>query len=210
MKIPWQTSIWTGDIGKSYTDRNSHCLDAWEQMYIDKFGITRTEMNSMFLGNLDRGIKILEVGCNLGNQLLILQRMGFENLYGIEIQPYAVELARKRTERINIIRGNAFDIPFKDGFFDLVFTSGVLIHFPMIDLELIMDEIYRCSNKYIWGYEYYNQDFKEIMWRGIANMMWKTDYAKLYMEQFKLSLVREEHFKYLTEDNEDTMFLLSK
>src|SRR5437879_7357762 len=27
---------------------------------------------------------ILEVGCNVGNQLLVLQEMGFTNLYGIE------------------------------------------------------------------------------------------------------------------------------
>jgi len=68
--------------------------------------------------------RILEVGCNVGNQLRMLQRMGFNNLYGIELQQYAIEKAKALTKRINIIHGVADDIPFKDGYFDMVFTSG--------------------------------------------------------------------------------------
>lgn len=51
-------------------------------------------MNTLFLGDLDRSLRILEVGANVGFQLALLQRMGFCNLYGIELQPYAVERAR--------------------------------------------------------------------------------------------------------------------
>jgi len=54
--------------------------------------------------------------------------MGFTNLYGIELQWYAVEKAKEYTKGINIIQGSGFDIPFKDGYFDLVITNGVLIH----------------------------------------------------------------------------------
>jgi len=53
---------------------------------------------------------------------------GINNLYGIELQQYAIEKAKALTKRINIIHGVADDIPFKDGYFDMVFTSGVLIH----------------------------------------------------------------------------------
>lgn len=50
--------------------------------------------------------------------------MGFNNLYGIEINNYAIELSKSRTNNINIIQGYAFGIPFKDEYFNLVFTSG--------------------------------------------------------------------------------------
>ena len=100
----------------------------WRTSNKERYGYTRTEINSEFIGDFDRDMKILEVGSNVGNQLLCLQEMGFKSLYGIELQNYAVELSKSRTKRINIIEGSAFDIPFKDSYFDLVFTSGVLIH----------------------------------------------------------------------------------
>ena len=37
------------------------------------------------------------------------------------------------------MRASALDIPFKDGFFELVFTIGVLIHIPPKDLLVAMD-----------------------------------------------------------------------
>jgi len=206
----FQVTNWASDMGKEYTDRNCMPIEDWEQMYVDKFGLTRTEMNLCFIGDLNRDIKVLEVGCNIGNQLLLLQKIGFANLYGIELQSYAVEVAKQRTEGINIIQGNAFDIPFKDGFFDLVYTSGVLIHFMEVDLPLVMNEIYRCSRKYIWGFEYYNEEFKEIIWRGVANMMWKADYARMYIERFGLKLIKKKRWDYLNEPNTDSMFLLEK
>jgi len=39
--------------------------------------------------------------------------MGFNNLYGIELQQYAIEKAKALTKRINIIHGVADDIPLK-------------------------------------------------------------------------------------------------
>ena len=145
-----QEEEWGGQFGKEYTDRNILTLDELENLYRDRYGFTRTGMNSEFIGNLVRGIKILEVGSNIGNQLLCLQNMGFKNLYGIELQSYAVELSKSRTQGINIIQASAFDIPFKDGFFDLVFTSGLLIHIAPEDISTVLDEIHRCTKRYIW------------------------------------------------------------
>jgi len=182
-----------------------------ELLYKKNYGITRSEMNSKFIGSLDRDIKVLEVGSNIGNQLLCLQKAGFKNLYGIELQPYAVELSKSRTKDINIIQGSAFDIPFKDSFFDLIFTSGVLIHINPKDVTAALDEIYRCSRKYIWCFEYYAEVPTQIPYRGHADLLWKANFAKLFLNRFStLKLVKEEHFKYLDNDNVDAMFLLRR
>lgn len=195
-KLTKQMEKWEGDFGKEYTNRNALSLDEMENLYKGRFGYTRKEMNSEFIGNLDRDMKILEVGSNIGNQLLCLQIMGFNNLYGIELQSYAIELSKSRTKRINIIEGSAFDIPFKDSYFDLVFTSGVLIHINPDDLNNAMREIYRCTRKYIWGFEYYADQYTEILYRGHKGLLWKTNFAKLYCEQFSdLKLVQEKRFK---------------
>ena len=202
---------WAGQFGKEYTDRNALSLEETELLYKRNYGITHTEMNSKFIGDLDRDMRVLEVGSNIGNQLLCLQEAGFKNLYGIELQSYAVELSKSRTKGINIIEGSAFDIPFKDGFFDLVFTSGVLIHISPEDITTVLDEIYRCTKQYIWCFEYYSDEYTQINYRGHADLLWKTNFSKLFLKRFKnLILVKEELFKYLTNDNIDAMFLLQK
>lgn len=210
-KITKQMQTWDGEFGKEYTNRNALSMNDMEALYNEQYGYTRTEMNSEFVGELDRDLKILEVGSNIGNQLLCLQKMGFNNLYGIELQTYAVELSKSRTEHINIIKGSAFDIPYKEGYFDLVFTSGVLIHIDPSDINTVIQEIYRCAKKYIWGFEYYADNYTEILYREHKNLLWKTDFAKLYDEQFSnLNLVKEKRFKYLNSDNVDSMFLFKK
>ena len=209
--ITEQMEKWAGQFGKEYTDRNALSLEEMETLYKRNYGRTRTELNEQFLKGIDRSVRILEVGSNVGNQLLCLQRMGFSNLFGIELQNYAVELSKSRTKRINIIEGSAFDIPYKDGYFDLVFTSGVLIHISPSDINIAVAEIYRCTREYIWGFEYFADRYAKITYRGHRNLLWKADFARLYLDQFEdLELVKEEHLNYLDNENVDTMFLLRK
>ncbi len=206
-----QMEKWSGEFGKEYTIRNALTLDEMEALYQRNYAVSRTEMNLNFIGDFDRSIRILEVGSNIGNQLLCLQKMGFSRLYGIELQEYAVEFTKSRTKRINIIEGTAFDIPFKDSYFDLVFTSGVLIHIAPADLEVVMREIYRSTKKRIWGFEYFSEICTEIPYRGSTDLLWKNNFSKIYLDTFSdLRLVKEEKYKYLENENIDSMYLLEK
>ncbi|GAE87794.1 hypothetical protein [Acetivibrio straminisolvens] len=93
----------------------------------------------------------------------------------------------------------------------MVFTSGVLIHISPDNINRVLDEIYRCTKEYIWGLEYYADEYTEINYRGNDNLLWKTNFSKLYLDRFpELELVKEEKFKYLNNDNVDVMFLLRK
>jgi len=206
-----QMKKWRGRFGKEYTKRNVSTLKKINKNYKDEFGITKTEMYKAFIGKLDKSIKILEVGSNIGNQLLILQKLGFKNLYGIEINKYAIEEARLRLNNINIIDGSALDIPFKDNFFDLVFTSGVLIHISPRDINLVIKEIYRCSKNYILGYEYYADKYTEVIYRGNKNLLWKTNFSRLFLNKFpKLRLIKRRILKYKDNDNRNIIYLLEK
>ena len=206
-----QERAWSGQFGRTYTDRNPGDFEEMEKLYVNLYGVGRSALNEKFLGSLDRSIRILEVGSNVGSQLAGLQQMGFTELYGIELQKYAVEKSKGLTQDINLIQGNAFDVPFKDGFFDLVFTSGVLIHIGPADIGLALDEIWRCSRAFIWGFEYFAAAYTTVAYRGNENLLWKADFARLYMDRFDdLKLVKEERFKYVANDNEDAMFLLEK
>jgi pseudaminic acid biosynthesis-associated methylase len=206
-----QMQAWMGEFGREYTDRNTFSLEEMEALYAKTYGLIRTDLNRRCLEGIDRSSRILEVGSNIGIQLALLQNMGFTNLYGIELQSYAVELSKSKTHNINIIQGSAFDIPFKDEYFDLVFTSGVLIHIHPSNISEVMNEIYRCTKKYIWGLEHYSDNYKEVVYRGQKNLLWNVDYKKLYLDLFDdLESVKDEQLKYLDSDNVDSMFLLRK
>jgi len=202
---------WTGSFGKEYTQRNAMSLDEVDELYLKNYGVTRTDLNKSFLNRFSRSIKILEVGSNIGNQLMLLQKMGFNNLYGIEPQREAIELSKSRSVGINIIEGSTFDIPFKDRYFDLVFTSGVLIHIEPKNIKKAIKEIYRCSKRYIWGFEYYSEKYENIVYRGKGNLLWKANFPKIYMDTFSdLKLLKINFIKYKDSDNVDVMFLLKK
>jgi len=211
-KMTQQLKKWSGDFGKEYTDRSIYGPKELDIFYKNMWGVKRSEMNEEFLFEIKKNVSsILEVGANVGNQLALLQSTGFKNLYGIEIQGYAVEKAKELTKGINIIEGSAFDIPFKDGYFDMVFTSGVLIHIAPSDINTVLDEIYRSSKRYIWCFEYYADKYTEIGYRGNKNLLWKTNFCELFLDRFKdLALLKEKKFRYVDNDNVDSMFLLEK
>ena len=200
-----QNEKWSGKFGEMFTDRN--LFDRVNDDYLKKYGKTRVDINNEIIGNLDRDIRILEVGCGIGNQLMYLYGAGFKNLYGIDLSKYAVD----SSYNFNIIQGNVLDIPFKDDFFDMVFTSGLLIHINPSDIVFSMSEIYRCTKKYIWGLEYYSDELTCLTYRNEKDLMWKTNYAHLYLDVFPdLQLVKEIKIPYLDNDNIDTIFLLEK
>jgi pseudaminic acid biosynthesis-associated methylase len=206
-----QASKWSGAFVREHTKRNPQSVEEMDELYTRNYGFIRTELNRRFLDNLDRSMRILEVGSNVGNQLVCLQRMGFGALYGIELQSYAVEISKSKSKDINIIQGEASDIPFKDNFFDMVFTSGLLIHIAPSNLSDVLREIHRCTKKYIFGFEYYSDEIREILYRGNRDLLWKADFVEKYLELFEdLTLVKEERIKYLGNENLDTMFLLKK
>lgn len=212
MNITHQRRTWEEEFGEGYLQRNKYNPDELNIFYKNRYGYTKDQLNNKFLNDIPKDAKILEIGTNIGNQLFHLQSMGFTNLYGIEIQDRAINYAKHRTDNLNIIKGDALDIPFKDGFFDLVFTHGVLIHISPNNIKQVLNEIHRVSNNYIWGLEYYAPIYTDLEYHGKKDIMWKTNFSKLYMDNFKdLKLIQEEKYKYI-EDNslEDQMFLLKK
>ena len=206
-----QMNTWRGDFGKSYTDRNPKTVEDVEALALHNYGVSQTSLNERFLSDIPKSANILEVGCNVGSQLAVLAEMGYHNLYGIELQRYAVEIAKHNLPGVDVIEGSAFDIPFKDNFFDLVFTSGVLIHISPEDLHLVIAEIVRCSRSFIWGFEYFSAEEEVIPYRGHDALAWKTNFSQVFLKlASELVLIQEEEIPYLSSPNVDVMYLLKK
>jgi len=204
---------WEGEFGAEYLRRNPRCSFELDQLYEERYGITRTKMNERFVGNLSRRMKVLEVGCGGGAQMDCLDDIGF-SVTGIDIYEEVVK-PTGICGTPSLYKMNAEDMSeFKDKEFNLVFTSGLLIHIPPDKLEKVMSEIYRVSQRYIWGFEYFSDSTVPIMipYRGMDNMLWKANYPMLYFLKFNdLMLVDFQLYQHLDNpDNVDAMFLLKK
>jgi pseudaminic acid biosynthesis-associated methylase len=182
-----------------------------DELHARQFGVTRRELNRRFLDTLDREARILEVGTNVGVQLALLSELGFRDMVGVDVQFYALDQAGRSGRRALLVQASAFALPFPDASFDLVFTSGVLIHLSPETIGQALAEIHRCSSRFVWGWEYYAARHVEVSYRNRRGLLWKGDFAGMYREQFpELRCVREERLPYLESDNVDSMFLLEK
>ena len=105
-------------------------------------------------------------------------------LFSIDISPYSIVLARENKE-ICFSVGDIFDILYKEKYFDLVLTAGVLIHIDPKDLIKALSEIFRVSKKYYLMLEY-NEDykkFKQIPYRNNVGL-WKGNFKKLILDDY--------------------------
>jgi pseudaminic acid biosynthesis-associated methylase len=206
-----QTKVWQGDFGREYTDRNTLDTQQLDRLWTANFGVPRSTLNQDFLKSVAKDATFLEVGCNIGNQLLMLDQLGYGNLSGVEIQSYALNIARERLPRAYFHQASALDLPFEDDSFDVVFTSGVLIHIAPEDLPRAIGNIHRCARNFIWGAEYFSEDPTMVKYREHERLLWKMNYAQLYLSHFAdLELVKQQRLPYLENENVDSMFLLRK
>jgi pseudaminic acid biosynthesis-associated methylase len=164
-----QLNLWKSTFGQDYTVRNDVAkperIVAWRRL-LDGITVARA----------------VEVGCNVGWNLQYLKELGVDERYGVEPQRSAVE---------DVLCGTAFDLPFKDGFADLAFTSGVLIHIAPADLGRAMDELYRVSRRYVVAIEYDDPVEQEISYRGHAGALWKRDHGAIWQARYpSLNLLR--------------------
>ena len=175
-----QLALWTSDFGREYTDRNDREISARAESWRVLLDGTSIE-------------RALEIGCNVGWNLHYLSQLGVPGLYGIEPQAYAVEKARSRNSRFNVLEGTAFDIPFRDAYFDLVFTSGVLIHIADESIGAALDEMYRLSRRYLVAIEYGHtgESSAEVSYRGHERALWRRDYGRLWLSRHPdLTIIR--------------------
>jgi len=174
-----QVDIWRGNFGSEYTDRN---VVDWR---------TRVGVFRRLLSGLDIR-SALEIGANRGHNLVALRDVLGEGsiVAGIEPQAYARSIAVEASPDIDVREGTIYDVPFGSGAFDLVLTSGVLIHVPPADLDTALTEVHRVSRRYILAIEYFADEDTGVEYRGHADLLWKRDFGGHYQRLFPaLSLV---------------------
>ena len=73
---------------------------------------------------------IINIGCGSGRWSLPFLKLGFV-VTNFDISQHALNVTKERTSHFetNYVRGNVYALPFKDNFFDIVMSFGLLEHF---------------------------------------------------------------------------------
>lgn len=161
---------WLGKKGKETFDKHLSSIDP----------VTRVGTFRNIIGNLPIK-RILEVGCNGGHNLAALDIIGDYDLHGIDPFEYALNQA---TCKAKLTKADAFNIPYPDSYFDLVFTCAVLMHITTKNLKKAIQEICRVSSRYILVIEYafhvdkdeYYDEFWELVlrWKGVDYLVFRN------------------------------------
>ncbi len=128
---------------------------------------------------------ILELGTNIGRNLMMLMFGNYENLHGIELSEIAVQhmldwFPKSQTIKIQIgaIENLLYDIVQDE--FDIVFTMAVFEHLP-IESEYVFKQIANITKQYLITIE----DEKCTSWRHFPRSYDKV-FKPLGMKQIKV------------------------
>ena len=165
--------LWGGEFGDQYVDRNT------------EFGVRENFWSSMFGTHATEVGRVLEVGCNLGGNLQwVTKHVEPHEVYGVDINHKALTRLRAEVPGVNALWSPARELPFRDKWFDLVFTMGVLIHQPDDTLPLVMAEMVRTSRRFVLCGEYFAESEEEVPYRGETGALFRRDYGGLFLRLF--------------------------
>jgi pseudaminic acid biosynthesis-associated methylase len=171
--------LWAGEFGDAYTER-CHMFP-----YVTRWKFLKSIIEDCRISS------ILEVGCNSGANLGIMKEYvpSPRNVWGCDINVNNINLVRQLWPEVQSVVASGFDLPFRDDYFDLVFTAGVLIHQKPTEIDAMMQEIIRVSGKYVMAIEYYEEIFREIDYRGGKETAFAGPYGDIYEKRYGLKLI---------------------
>jgi pseudaminic acid biosynthesis-associated methylase len=168
-----QEKFWAEEFGDEYTDRNQG----------QKIAASNTALFSKIISRTTRVNSCLEIGANIGLNLIALQRLipGLE-LGAIEINQHAVEQL-KRIDGVQVYPQSILEFEPQRKW-DFVLSKTVLIHINPDRINNVYDLLYRASQRYICLVEYYNPAPVEVHYRGHSSRLFKRDFAGDMLDRF--------------------------
>jgi pseudaminic acid biosynthesis-associated methylase len=172
-RLTEQEAFWTGEFGDEYIARNTG--SALLASSLARF--------ATMLRAVSRVSSVLECGANVGLNLRAFHSLLPEaELAAVEINKNAATILRA-LGYVDVTEGSIVSYEARRTY-ELVFTSGVLIHIAPESLPAVYDAMYRASSKYIALAEYYAPTPTEIPYRGHRERMFKRDFAGDLIDRF--------------------------
>jgi ubiquinone/menaquinone biosynthesis C-methylase UbiE len=136
--------FWQGSPCDSwFTDEPSGTLAFYRSLDEHRYKVHR-RLQSAVGFEKTRGLRVLEIGCGCGSEAERFARAG-AHYTAIDLTNAAVNITQRRFQLANLegrfVQGDAENLPFADGSFDLVYSHGVLHHTP--DTPRTIREVHR-------------------------------------------------------------------
>ena len=200
-----QESLWAGDFGRDYTDRNAH-----PSLVVDNTFLFAKVLAAAAVPVTS----ILELGANIGNNLKALHDLVPDaELDAVEINETAAGQIREwGVAGVHV--GSILDYDPGARQWDLTFTKGVLIHINPESLDSAYDTLVRCSRRFIMVCEYYNPTPVAVPYRGQEAALFKRDFAGDLLDRYDELTLVDYGFTYRRDPvhplDDSTWFLLEK
>ena len=127
--------------------------------------------------------KILDIGCGWGSWLLLFMGWGAkpENLFGIDLLPERIEMARQRLLKSEVLLGRAEKLPWPGGSFDLIFQctlfSSVVSHQARAEIAAEAWRVLKLDGHFI-SFDYFKANPANPYTVGIK----KKEFRRLFPE----------------------------
>lgn len=92
------------------------------------------------LSGLPRGARVADLGCGSGAFTELLRQAGFDSV-GLDISPKLIALGKSKYPGLELLEGDAENLPFESESLDGVLLSGLVHHFP--DPRRVAAEVHR-------------------------------------------------------------------
>jgi spore coat polysaccharide biosynthesis protein SpsF len=198
-----QEDLWAGEFGADYIERNRGT----------DLITSNTELFRKVLAAGESVGSVLELGCNIGNNLMALRTLLPDaDLHGVEINTQAAAEVERwggaTVEVASILEYQA------QRTFDLTFTKGVLIHINPDRVRDVYSALVESSNRYVMVCEYYNPTPVEVTYRGHEHALFKRDFAGEILDAFPELTLVDYGFTYHRDPqfplDDSTWFLMEK
>ena len=147
---------------------------------------------------------ILDLCCGTGNQIKLLSKHGFRNLYCLDISDSMLEIAKRNDSSIKIYNEDATKTNFDDASFDVVIISFAIHEKDRNTQQALINEAYRIIKKdgfmLVVDYVFDNKTtkFGRILISIIERIAGREHYRnfKSYIQnKGLLSLIKKDKFK---------------
>lgn len=188
---------------------NQEVADEWEAFYRqyapDRLPWERGKPDTNLVELVEKDLvekgNVLDVCSGLGTQGIYLAEQGFE-VYGIDISPTAIDIAKTRCERkgliCNLTIGDAVKLEYPDEFFTLVFDRGCFHSIRQERRAEFIRGVYRVLKKngkyHMTCFSYKNGPAQ--------NHFTKQDIIRQFSALFKILSIKEE----VVENNGSRMY----
>jgi SAM-dependent methyltransferase len=116
------------DKGKEIAFFDAHAASAEYDVFTPQANV-RLVAAFVRLSGLARGAQVADLGCGSGVFTELLRREGYASV-GLDISPRLVALGRSKYPGLELIEGDAENLPFGSESLDGVLLSGLVHHFP--------------------------------------------------------------------------------